>query len=229
MGNKYYKKMIFIVIVLGMSTAFVWGNSNLKTKQVDPTVNFTYTPLTKEIKDKINGISYQEDSPVGMEDLYYVQVLYWGFDDKEHIGELIVHKEIAKEVTEIFEELYNVKFPIEKIKLIDEYNARDELSMKDNNTSAYCFRPITGQKEKFSKHSYGIAIDINPIQNPYIKKENILPEEGKKYTDRKNIQKGMIVKDNACYKAFKSRGWIWGGEWKSLKDYQHFEKNIKLK
>ncbi|TCO79433.1 M15 family metallopeptidase [Marinisporobacter balticus] len=190
---------------------------------------FTYQPLPQNIIDKIKGISWKKGAPATLESLAYVKVSYFGFDDKIHQGELIVHKEIAQEVTGIFKELYAAKFPIEKIKLIDEYGANDDLSMADNNTSSFCFREVEGSDGKLSKHSFGIAIDINPVQNPYIRKKKISPSEGEPYRDRLDIKKGMIVKDDVCYKAFKSRGWIWGGEWKTMKDYQHFQKNIVLK
>ena len=187
---------------------------------------FTYTPLPKEVIEKITGISYKENDNVKIEDLSYLQVTYWGFDDKEYIGEIIVNTKVAGEVIEIFKELHQAKFPIEKIRLIDEYDANDDLSMADNNSSAFCYREIVGSRNKLSNHSYGMAIDINPVQNPYIKKNIILPEAGTEYLDRENIRKGMIVKGDVCYNAFKSRGWTWGGEWNTLKDYQHFELNI---
>lgn len=192
----------------------------------EPEAIFTFNTISEEITERIMGRSYRENDEIKLEDLAYIQVTYWGFDDKEHIGELIVHKKVAEDVVEIFKELYEAKFPIEKIRLIDEYNADDNLSMTDNNTSAFCYREITGSKGKLSNHSYGVAIDINPVQNPYVKGDIVLPESGKEYLDRSNIRKGMIVEGNPCYNAFKRRGWTWGGEWKSLKDYQHFEISI---
>ncbi len=157
----------------------------------------------------------------------YVQITHWGFDDKEHTGEIILNKKVAGEVVEIFRELHEAKFPIEKIRIIDEYDANDELSMLDNNSSAFCYREIAGSNGKLSNHSYGIAIDINPIQNPYVKNNMVLPESGKEYLDRTNVRKGMIVEGDVCYNAFKQRGWTWGGDWNSLKDYQHFEFKLK--
>ncbi|WP_053956769.1 M15 family metallopeptidase [Inediibacterium massiliense] len=204
-------------------------NSIDEQASIEDINQFTYEPLPEEIKQKIQGVSWKKNPYISLDDLAYARVCYVGFDNQDHQGELIVHKKVAKEVVEIFEELYKSKFPIEKIKLIDEYGASDELSMADNNTSAFCFREVTGNNKNLSKHSYGIAIDINPIQNPYIKGKKVAPLQGKQYMNRLHIQKGMIVKDDICYKAFKNRGWTWGGEWKSLKDYQHFEKNISLK
>lgn len=188
---------------------------------------FSYSSLLEKTIGKIVGVSWKENTPVKLEDLAYIKVTYWGFDDMEYLGEIIVHEKLAQEVTEIFKELYDAKFPIEKIRLIDEYDANDDLSMADNNTSAFCSREVTGKKGVFSEHSYGIAIDINPIQNPYVKGDIILPEEGSTYLDRENVRKGMITKGDVCYNAFKNRGWTWGGEWNTLKDYQHFEKKIE--
>ncbi|WP_352418927.1 M15 family metallopeptidase [Proteiniborus sp.] len=188
---------------------------------------FKYSNISDEIKEKMIRVSWKEDSPVKLEDLAYINVTYWGFDNAEHVGEMIVHEKLALEVLEIFKELYEARFSIEKIVLIDEYDANDDLSMADNNTSAFCSREVTGKKGVFSEHSYGVAIDINPIQNPYIKGDIVLPEEGSFYLDRNNVRKGMITKGDVCYNAFKNRGWVWGGEWNTLKDYQHFQKKIE--
>jgi hypothetical protein len=187
---------------------------------------FEIRGISSEVKEKIYGHSWKEGAPVTIENLRHVTVSYWGFDDNPHLGELIVHEKVAQEVVDIFNELYKVKYPIEKIRLIDEYGSSDELSMKDNNSSAFCYRDKTSKKS-LSKHSYGLAVDINPVQNPYIKGNDILPAAGKAFLDRNNIRKGMIVQGDDCYEVFKSRGWTWGGEWTNLKDYQHFEKDIK--
>lgn len=184
---------------------------------------FAYSSLSDEVVETITGISYKENNRIKIEDLSYLQISYWGFDDKEHVGEIILNKAVAEDVLEIFKELYDAKFPIDKIRLIDEYGADDELSMLDNNTSAFCYREIGGSKGTLSKHGHGVAIDINPVQNPYVKNNLVLPEGGRRYLDRTNVRKGMIVKGDVCYEAFKERGWTWGGDWNSLKDYQHFE------
>lgn len=188
---------------------------------------FEVQALDKTIEQRISGVSWREGSPVNMDELSYVKVAYWGFDDKGHIGELIVNKAVAKEVADIFQELYDNRFPIEKIKLIDEYAADDTKSMEDNNTSSFNYREVEGKPGTVSKHAYGLAVDINPVQNPYIYKDKISPESGKVFTDRTDIRKGMIVKGDICYKAFTERGWQWGGDWKYEKDYQHFQKNIR--
>lgn len=189
---------------------------------------FEYEPLSEEIKERIRGVSWKETVPYPLDDLVYIQVTYYGFDGKTHIGELIMHKLVAPEIIEIFKMLFEAKYPIEKVKLIDDYDASDEASMADNNSSALCVRSITNQYNELSRHSYGVAIDINPIQNPYISSNMILPEAGENYQDRTNKRKGMIIEGDICYTAFVSRGWTWGGNWTSIKDYQHFQKDVDI-
>ena len=185
---------------------------------------FSQQALSPKIIQKIENNSWKVPSPIKLKDLAYLKITYFDFDGKSHTGEMIVHQKVAKEVLEIFQELYRAKFPIEKMKLIDDYGADDNLSMAANNSSALCVRPLTGEKHGFSRHSYGLAIDINPLQNPYVKGKTVSPAAGKDYLDRTKPRRGMIVKGDVCYNAFISRGWQWGGDWKSLKDYQHFEK-----
>lgn len=184
---------------------------------------FTYEPIQSEVYDRIIGKSLPSDNTVDINTLSYLRLTYYGFDDESHLGEIIVNKDIAKEVVDIFKELYDAKYPIAKINLIDEYDAVDEASMNDNNTSAFCYRTIGGS-DTLSNHSKGLAIDINPLVNPMVKGQDISPKAGQNYVDREKNTKGMIVKGDACYEAFVKRGWTWGGEWNSLKDYQHFEK-----
>lgn len=154
--------------------------------------------------------------------LEIVTVTYYGFDNKLHKGQLIVHQTIANEVTEIFEEIRNIKFPIEKVIPLVKYNWSDEESMRDNNTSAFNRRYISGTRI-LSMHAKGLAIDINPLQNPYIKNDIITPP-GAEYNPE---TRGTIRANSPIVKLFKSKGWSWGGDWTSLKDYQHFQKELK--
>ncbi len=190
---------------------------------------FYYEEISKEIKDRINGKSYADNCSVPYDELRYVKVLYWGFDNKTHIGELIVNKAIVEDILEIFEELYELKYPIEKMVLVDEYNADDNASMADNNSSAFNYRVIDGTS-KISVHSYGLAIDINPKYNPYVRemdgKTIITPENGTEYADRSLDCQYYITKGDVCYEAFIKRGFTWGGEWQNSKDYQHFQKKL---
>ncbi|MBQ8814391.1 MAG: M15 family metallopeptidase [Lachnospiraceae bacterium] len=184
---------------------------------------FSLSPITPDIEARISDISYPKDCPLPLRELRYLTVLHVGFDGLIHQGELVIHQEIAGVILEIFYQLYQSGYPIEKIRLIDEYNADDEASMADNNTSAFCWRNITGT-DTVSLHGYGLAIDINPLYNPYVCNEIVSPSVSP--YDR---EAGMVFSpyfmtdDDLCVRLFKSYGFIWGGDWSSPKDYQHFE------
>lgn len=187
------------------------------------TIEFSVNLITEDIKNRINGISYKENNDISYNDLRYLKLGYYDFDGHPQQGEMIVHQKVANEVVAIFKDLYKAKYPIQQILLVDEFNGDDNLSMANNNTSAFNYRYKTNGTT-LSNHAYGLAIDINPLQNPYVYKNSVLPEASKTFLDREYYQQGMILKDDICYTAFTSRGWSWGGDWQSLKDYQHFEK-----
>lgn len=191
--------------------------------------DFYYEAITDKIKARINGISYKENDKINYDELRYVTVKYYDFNHEIQIGELIVNVCVADDVLEIFKELYDNEYEIEKIRLIDDYNGNDDASMADNNSSAFNFRNIDGTEE-ISDHSYGVAIDINPLYNPYVRQgfgdRDVLPVNGVAYADRESEFAHKIVKGDVCYQAFINRGWKWGGDWDSPKDYQHFYKEI---
>jgi hypothetical protein len=130
---------------------------------------------------------------------------------------------VARRVVTIFHTMYSVRFPIHTMQRVDRFRADDDASMAANNTSAFNCRPITGSTRGFSVHSYGKAIDVNTVQNPYVKGSTVLPPAGKAFTNRAPARPGMIRRGDPVWKAFTARGFTWGGDWKSLKDYQHFE------
>ena len=201
------------------------SQAGIKLNRVEIAEGFYYEELSETIKSRITGKSYPTDCSVPYSELMYVKVLHYDFNGNEREGELICAKEVAQELTNIFYELYLAKYPIEKMVLIDEYDADDIASMKDNNTSCFNYRVIEGSKS-LSNHSYGLAIDINPLINPYVKGDYVSPKEAKPYVDRRQLKLGMIDKDDLCYKLFTKYGWKWGGSWNTVKDYQHFEKEI---
>ena len=192
---------------------------------------FWYCKPTEALKSYVIGMSYPEnpkDAPVKLDDLRYVHILYVDFDGAEHEGALLVHKKVAKDVIEIFEALYDAQYPLRSVRLLDDYGKPfdDGPSMSADNTSAYCCRKVTGKKY-FSRHSYGTAIDVNPVENPYVKPDgSFSPKESEPYLDRSDLRPGMITEDDLCYKLFKSHGWKWGGHF-SEPDYQHFSKDVK--
>jgi hypothetical protein len=161
-----------------------------------------------------------------LKNLRYITLSHYGFDHCVHTGELIVHAAIAQKIICIFQELFNAEYPIEKMILVDDYDADDIRSMSDNNSSAFNFRFIEGTT-KLSNHSKGLAIDINPLYNPYVRTVNgvvsILPENGSAYANRSYPCPYYIHKNDICYQIFLKYGFTWGGDWTISKDYQHFE------
>lgn len=190
---------------------------------------FQYTKISSDMKSRMIGKSYPESgAKVSLSSLRAVTVRYYDFKGKKRTGTLVVNKKIAVKVTKIFYELYKIKYPIERIQPVDVYDADDTRSMTANNTSAFNYRRIAGST-KLSKHSQGLAIDINPRINPCVKNGKVEPSNGKAYKTRSvkkcrgKYKKYMIHKNDRVYKIFKKYGFTWGGDWHSLKDYQHFE------
>ena len=187
---------------------------------------FYATEISDEIFNRIYGKSFKTDCTVPRDDLRYLHLLHVDLDGKTHEGEMIVNYHIADTVLDIFRELYEAKYPIEKIRLVDEYDADDETSMRDNNSSSFNFRFIS-HTTRVSKHGLGLAIDINTLYNPYTKvvdgERIIEPATGEPYLDRDADFPYKIDHDDLAYKLFTEAGFEWGGDWTDRKDYQHFE------
>lgn len=168
---------------------------------------FTISPIPDDIFAKMQGKSFKDNCTVPREDLRYLKVLHVGFDGKTHTGELVVSRLIADDVLDIFKQLYEAGYEIEKIRLIDEYDADDEKSMSDNNSSAFNFRYIS-YSTKLSKHALGLAVDINTLYNPYVKyvdgRRNVEPANAEKYTDRSIEFPHKIDHDDLCYKVLQN-------------------------
>lgn len=216
--------------------------TELLTAQINPSATemppdsdeseFYHMPLTDERKKYITGKSYPDtDKPlqISYEELEYVHVLHYDSEGQVREGELICNQAIAQDLMEIFKELYDNQYPIEKIRLIDAYDADDDASMEDNNTSCFNYRVVEG-KTTLSNHSYGLAIDINPFYNPYVRMKNgemlVSPENAVPYADRSADFPYKIDENDLCCQLFVKHGFTWGGNWNSVKDYQHFEKRI---
>ncbi len=206
----------------------VKGESDSNNDHKISSDDFYISEIPDDIFAKMQGKSYKDDCTVPRDDLRYVHVLHMGFDGEVKEGELVVSKKIADDVLEIFEELYKEDYPIEKVRLVDEYDADDEASMSDNNSSAFNFRFIS-HTTRISKHGLGMAVDINTRYNPYVKTVNgklsIEPANGADYVDRSKDFPHKIDHDDLCYKLFKKHGFTWGGDWTHSKDYQHFERD----
>ena len=184
---------------------------------------FQSQSIPDRIFEWMKGNSFGEGCSTEREELRYLRVLHRGFDGEIHIGEIVCHKDIAPDLLDIFRRLYEEDYPIEKILLVDNYGGDDELSMEDNNSSCFNFRPVAGTK-RLSQHAYGRAIDINPLYNPYITSNGYTPENAGDYVDRSGENPYKINEDDLCYQLFDERGFFWGGHWKNVKDYQHFQK-----
>jgi len=187
--------------------------------------NGTASPLPPHVRDMMTGSSWRPGCPVGLDELALLRLPYWGFDGGRHNdGELVVAADVAEDVLTAFAAIYRAGFPLERIELVDEYDADDDRSMAANNTSAFNCRQITGGGA-WSEHSYGTAIDINPVQNPYVRGGLVLPPEGAEYLDRALQRPGMVMDPGPVRGAFRSIGWGWGGDWASPTDYQHFSES----
>lgn len=186
-----------------------------------PTTGFTGT--VDEIDPGLTArmaSSWRAGCPVPLADLRYLTLTHRGFDGAEHQGELVVAATVADDVVAIFRRLYQDGYPIESMRLVDDFGGDDNASMSANNTSAFNCRPVTGGAG-FSEHSYGTAVDVNPLQNPYVSGSTVLPAAGLAYVDRPNSP-GVIHDGDEAVRAFTGHGFSWGGAWPGPIDYQHF-------
>lgn len=154
-------------------------------------------------------------------ELRAVNVSHWGYDGQVHAGRLIVAAGQADRIVAVFRDIYEARFPIERMVPIDAYGGDDQASMRANNTSGFNCRYVAGTT-KLSQHAFGRAVDVNPLVNPYVKGSSVDPPEGAPYADRSRNDKGMIHAGDAVVDAFAAQGWSWGGYWSSGQDYQHF-------
>lgn len=159
--------------------------------------------------------------PVTLDELRYITMTFWGFDDHAHLGEMIVNASVADEIVPVFERLYDARFPIEEMRVVDAPELDAPPTGDGNNTTAFVCRPTT-LGDSWSEHAYGLAVDVNPFQNPYLRGDAVLPELASAYLDRARDLPGMIAEGDVVTEAFARIGWGWGGTWTSLKDWMHF-------
>lgn len=185
----------------------------------------TISPIDAATRDRIEPTSWRPGCPVGLDDLRLLTVTYWNDDGGRSTGELIVAASWADDIADVFGDLYEARFPIHRMELVDTYGGDDLASMRANNTSGFNCREVANRPGVWSNHAYGEAIDINPLVNPYVSGSFVDPPEGAAYVDRDQQVVGMIQPGDAVVVAFTEIGWIWGGTWSGLKDYQHFSAN----
>jgi len=191
----------------------------------------TIKPVNSTIKQRmIKGNSWHKGCPVAPSDLRYIRLTHKNFYRSERIGEIIVHKDVADEVVEIFRELYDIGYPIRQMRLVSDFKGSDWRSIEADNTSAFNCRNVSIGRKKWSKHAYGLAVDINPIENPFVNKRGHIAHQAsyhfKKRKHKSNTfsDRAMLLKHDKAVKIFEAHGWKWGGDFSPYKDYQHFAK-----
>jgi poly-gamma-glutamate synthesis protein (capsule biosynthesis protein) len=189
-----------------------------------PEFRATISRIDSATRVRMIGSSWHRGCPVPIRNLRVLAVSRWGFDREVHRGWLIVHSDQARRLRTVMHRLFNARYPIRRMRLIDVYDGNDRRSMAANNTSAFNCRYVAGTT-RWSEHAYGRAIDVNPVQNPYVSGSYVSPPAGERYADRSLRLRGMIHSGDAVVRAFAAVGWEWGGRWAGAKDYQHFSAN----
>ena len=221
------------MLAQGTETLHHWkAGETVSAAEVDQfgqTRCFEAVEIPDHIWEQMQGKTYKPNADIGRKDLRYLRLLHWDYDERIHLGEMICNAAIAHELVDIFRQLYQAHYPIQRMVLPDNYGADDELQMRANNSSCFCYRAISGTK-KLSKHALGLAVDLNTLYNPYVGMRNgkpfLEPSTAKAYTDRSKTFKYKIDQNDLAYRLFTSYGYTWGGSWQTRKDYQHFEKEL---
>ncbi len=170
--------------------------------------------------------SWHPGCPVGPKSLRRIDLRYWGFDNRAHVGSIVVNASAVGPATDAFHQLYDERFPIRRMEPVDAFHGSDPQSMAADNTSGFnCRRAVGSPTRSWSVHAFGLAIDVDPVENPYLLDGKVLPAAGKRFTDRTKVQLGMAVAGGALVQAFARVGWSWGGNFAGTPDYQHFSAN----
>ena len=168
--------------------------------------------------------TYRAGCPVPPPDLRLLRMSYLDFGGADRTGEMVVHVDQVARVVRVFTRLYEVRFPVARMERVDAFGGSDDASMEANNSSAFNCRPTTSGSA-WSEHAYGRALDVNPVQNPYVSGRTVLPESGRAYLDRGDRRPGMVLAGDLVVQAFAAEGWAWGGSWTNPRDYQHFSRS----
>jgi hypothetical protein len=216
------------VCALALVLAGCGGSAPLRPAAARATLTATYTfsssRLGASLQARMTGSSWHSGCPVALADLRYLRIGYWGFDRRPHVGEMVVAASAVGAVRRAFGTLFAARFPVRRMHLVDSYGASDYNSIAADNTSAFNCRPVTGGTQ-FSEHAYGRAIDIDPIENPYVYPDGTTVHKASEpYLDRSRHRRGMAYAGGVVVRAFANVGWGWGGSWKppSAVDLQHF-------
>ncbi|HKP90059.1 MAG TPA: M15 family metallopeptidase [Thermoleophilaceae bacterium] len=199
------------------------GKDGDRLASCDPPWLFEAARIDRRTRERITPTSWRRGCPVGIGDLRLIALRFWGFDSDVHRGELIVNRDAVTAMRSAMRSIYRARFPIRRMRLIDDYGGDDHRSMSADNTSAFNCRYVAGRPGVWSRHAYGRAIDVNTIENPYVTPGgHVSPPEGRPYADRSRDAPGMVRHGDATWRAFDAAGWGWAGDWSGTKDYQHF-------
>lgn len=194
------------------------GSANAQAAEFEGSI----MKLPPKVKEDMKGSSWHPGCPVGLKKLRLLTLSHWGYDGEVHTGRLVIRYGQAHEVLGVLERLFNAGFPIKRMQRVDAFDGSDAKSMKANNTSGFNCRYVAGTTT-WSQHAYGRAIDMNPVQNPWVSSSGkVVPKRGEPYADRSKSHPGMIKGEGPVVEAFADIGWEWGGFWSSSKDYMHF-------
>ncbi|MGA7396762.1 MAG: M15 family metallopeptidase [Solirubrobacterales bacterium] len=217
---------LFVVSLVAVgSAAFAPGGSSSADVQPRSSVKFhgSIGKLDVDLRKRMTGNSWHRGCPVPLRNLRLLKVDHWGFNRKVRRGYVVVHADSSKDILRVFKVLFRNRFAIRRMRLVDAYGSDDRRSMKADNTSAFNCREISGRPGVWSQHAYGRAIDVNPVENPYVVPGGyVSPPAGRPFAKRQPRQKGMISARGKVVRAFARAGWSWGGNWYGTKDYQHF-------
>ena len=180
--------------------------------------------LSSDLRAAMTGVSWKEGCPASLDELQLLRISHWDAQGAIAQGELVVAAAVAADLLQVFQRIYDGRFPIARMERIDLYGGDDDASMAANNSSAFNCRRVGGSS-RWSRHAYGTAIDINPLWNPWVKGQRVEPPAGAEYADRAQVRSGMLVAGDAAVRAFDELGWGWGGRWTSSRDYQHFSQS----
>ena len=189
-----------------------------------PGTGFASRVTTPAPPDVLARSTWAPGCPVAARDLSWVRLAFWGFDGRRHTGELLVNAAAASRMVQVFRDLYAARFPIEEMRITTKAEQKAHPTGDGNDTGAFNCRVLPGTTT-YSQHAYGLAIDVDPFQNPYSKGDVVVPELASAYLDRSRVRPGMILAGGPVVAAFTRIGWGWGGTWHSLKDLQHFSAN----
>lgn len=203
---------------VGPTTTSPTPSSTTTTTTLPPVFESNIEPVTRDVV----WASWREECPLDFAELSLLTLTYWDFDGEVARGQLAINSAVAKEVVAAFEGLFEIGFPIETIQLVDDYGGDDKAAMRANVTSGFNCRFVDGT-DRWSNHAFGLAVDINPLINPWAREGNVLPAEGEPYTNREPALPGMINLGDEPIAIFEDLGWTWGGVWQSA-DYMHFSR-----